>query len=309
VNRFISWFRIIKNSTMPVIKVSSVGCCLLDFVYQGISLRSGPILPYLSKFDGDGGIAPGKLVFTSDLERYAGKDYKSIIRDITSGRKPDSVNIGGPGVVAMIHLAQMAKQEVCSVSFYGAVGNDDSGLILKQMIQKTPLSAKNLSFFPSDTPFTQVLSDPDFDEGHGERSFINNIGAAHQLYDPGADFYTSELLVFGGTALVPGIHNSLSSHLKRAKSEGAFTVVHTVYDFLSQQNAPTKPWKFLDHLDDYPLIDLLMMDREEALRISGKASAEEAMHFFVKAGVGGLVITQGSGPVLYYASGKTYHTT
>jgi sugar/nucleoside kinase (ribokinase family) len=68
-----------------------------------------------------------------------------------------------------------------------------------------------------------VLSDPDYDHGHGERIFINNIGAAWNLYPDDLDdaFFESNMVVFGGTALVPHIHQSLLELLKKAKGKKA----------------------------------------------------------------------------------------
>jgi sugar/nucleoside kinase (ribokinase family) len=61
------------------------------------------------------------------------------------------------------------------------------------------------------TPSTIVLSDPDFDHGHGERVFINSIGAAWSYLPDNLndDFFASDVVVFGGTALVPAIHDNL----------------------------------------------------------------------------------------------------
>ena len=76
------------------------------------------------------------------------------------------------------------------------------------------------------TPSTVVLSDPSYENGHGERMFLNSIGAAWD-YKPDElddDFFNSDIVVFGGTALVPQIHDSMTSLLRKAKSKGCITI-------------------------------------------------------------------------------------
>ncbi len=276
--------------------VSCIGCSLIDYLFNGIDF-SGPVIrPYLSREEGDGGLSPGKLVFTRELERFASKTYSGVLQDITGGRRPDAMNIGGPGIVSMIHLAQMLGPDN-DVRFYGATGNDPASEFLKKRLARTPLSDRYLRSYNSSTPFTYVLSDPDADGGHGERIFINHIGAAAELGFPDPSFFDAPITVFGGTALVPGIHDDLGLLLGHAKRKGAFTVVNTVYDFRNQKENPGKPWPPGNDPSTFQHIDLLIMDLEEALKISGTADAEMALEFFISSGTGGAVITDGTRPV------------
>ena len=141
-----------------------------------------------------------------------------------------------------------------------------------------------------------VFSDPGFDHGRGERCFLNTIGAAGQLLDADLadDFFDADLIVFGGTGLVPPIHDALDHLLARAKAAGAFTVVNTVYDFRNQRRNPDARWPLGSSDDSYRLIDLLIADLEEALRLSGTESLDEAMRFFIDMGVGAVIVTNGS---------------
>ena len=50
------------------IKVSGVGCCLVDRVYNNISFHSNELRDYLSRKPGDGGLVPGNLVFREEFE-------------------------------------------------------------------------------------------------------------------------------------------------------------------------------------------------------------------------------------------------
>jgi sugar/nucleoside kinase (ribokinase family) len=144
-----------------------------------------------------------------------------------------------------------------------------------------------------------VLSDPAYDNGHGERTFINLIGDAGQLApsDLEDDFFTADIITFGGTALTPLIHDNLTELLGKAKQKKACTVVNLVYDYRSSQNAPNKKWNLGKKDDAYPFIDLLVADKDEAVKTSGCTSAAEALQWFLDRGCGAAVITEGARPV------------
>jgi sugar/nucleoside kinase (ribokinase family) len=152
------------------------------------------------------------------------------------------------------------------------------------------------------------LSDPHYDNGHGERIFINTIGAAGELFPDDLDetFFDSDLVAFGGTALVPNIHRALGSLLRQARERKAITVVNTVYDFLSEKQNPEKPWPLGSSLQTYSNIDLLITDREEALRLSGTETVEAALAFFRSTGTGAAIITHGSKDLHYYSNSELF---
>ncbi|HUV01213.1 MAG TPA: hypothetical protein VMW32_09645, partial [Bacteroidales bacterium] len=58
--------------------ISGTGCALADFLYNGISFESNNFRKYLSTRTGDGGLSPGKLVFTEELEKFSGLPYNDI---------------------------------------------------------------------------------------------------------------------------------------------------------------------------------------------------------------------------------------
>lgn len=80
---------------------------------------------------------------------------------------------------------------------------------------------------------TIVLSDPSYADGAGERCFINTIGAAFRFSSEHlpSSFYKSDVVLFGGTALVPTLHDHLDECLSMARKRRALNVVGTVYDF------------------------------------------------------------------------------
>lgn len=288
--------------------IAGTGCCLLDYIYAQVDFTSSVFAAYRSRLAGDGGLLPGKLVFTEDFESFSGRELDPVLHEITSGRPVDVVNVGGPAVVALIHAAQILDASRFQVRFVGAIGEDAEAIELCRQMERTPLGSAGLLIKAGRTPRTVVLSDPAFDQGRGERTFINTIGAAGLLcsqdLDPG--FFQANMVVFGGTALVPQIHDSLDQLLPQAKSAGAFTVVNTVYDFRHQRQDPRGRWPLGGSDRSYSYIDLLIADLEEALRLSGAESLDEALDFFIRQGVGAAIVTNGSRDVALRIGSASY---
>jgi sugar/nucleoside kinase (ribokinase family) len=146
------------------------------------------------------------------------------------------------------------------------------------------------------TPFTYVLSDPSYHGGKGERAFVNNIGVGWD-YTPEVvpdSFYDADILLYGATAIVPGLHTGLGSMLERGRAAGKINVVTTVYDFLNESKDPAGRWPMGSSDESYRCIDLLITDMEEALRLSGAAAQDEAAEFFAAHGAGATIITNGA---------------
>jgi sugar/nucleoside kinase (ribokinase family) len=290
--------------------VSGVGCCLVDLLYNDIDFNCEAVHSCRSANRGDGGLTPGHLVFQEEFEKFAGTDFTSILTRITHGREPDKKNIGGPSIVSLIHASQVLDKNRFEVRFYGRGGKDEAGEYLLSALKKTPVVLKDYQLVSKQTPATVVLSDPNYDNGHGERMFINTIGAAWDCSpnDLDEDFFQSDVVVFGGTALVPGIHDQLTSLLKKAKLAGCITVVNTVFDFRSEKANPGAKWPLGENDESYRFIDLLIADQEEALRLSGKSTASEAIRFFREQQVSSLIITNGSKEVNLFSSGRFFES-
>lgn len=283
-------------------KISGVGCSLVDYLYKPVNFTSDKFRRYVSVNPGDGGLSPGKLVFRDEFEVFSNENYLDVRDEITSGKPPVAINIGGPSVVSLIHASQMLEGLNAELFFYGSKGNDKGGVFIDENLKRTPLKIGNYKISDKYTPFTDVLSDPDYDQGHGERIFINNIGAAWDLYpeDLDDDFFNSDITIFGGTALVPHIHESLFELLQKSKVKNAITIVNTVYDNLNEKKDPNKAWPLGNSIKTYEYVDLLIADMEEALRLSGKDTIEEAMKFFKTAGLSGVIVTHGANPLYYF---------
>ena len=288
--------------------VSGVGCCLVDLLYSGIDFSSAAIRPFLSKSRGDGGLTPGKLVFQEEFEKFCGHPFTEVLNRITDGKPHDKINVGGPSIVSLINLAQLTGKENCEVRFYGRGGNDEIGDYLLSALKKTPVVLKDYKLINNRTPSTVVLSDPSYDNGHGERMFLNSIGAAWEYRpdDLDEDFFNSDIVVFGATALVPLIHDNLTTLLKKAKGRGCKTIVNTVFDFRNEKADPSKRWPLGESDDSYEYIDLLITDQEEAFRLSGEHDPRLAVKFFIDKKVSSLIITNGTKDIIAFSDGRLF---
>jgi len=289
--------------------ISGIGCALVDYVYNGMDFRSDLFLKYSSVQDGDGGLSPGKLVFTEELERFTGKPYPEILDEITKQKNPDMITVGGPSLASLLHAAQLTYADNIEVKFYGLSGNDDTSGTIRKIIDQTPLNSDNyLISNPGETPFTHVLSDPDYDNGHGERTFINSIGAAGEYKPDMIDsrFFDSQITCFGGTALVPKIHDNLTELLRRARQKECVTLVNTVFDFRNEKKNPGKPWPLVKSTDNYDLIDILIMDGIEAVKISGRSTVEDAALYFSSTNLSSFIITNGADSIYAWSGGTLF---
>ncbi len=293
---------------MPKIIVSGAGCCLVDMLYNDISFNSNNVKPYLSIKRGDGGLTPGHLVFREEFEKFCGKPFEEVLSEITGGRKHNKINIGGPSIVSLINIAQLIDKSQCEVHFYGRGGNDEPGNYLLSSLKKTPVVLSDYRLIDKPTPSTVVLSDPGFENGHGERMFINSIAAAWEFGpdDLPDEFFRSDIVVFGGTALVPVIHDNLATLLKKSKANGCKTVVNTVFDFRNEKAAPGNRWPLGESDESYALTDLLIADQEEAFRLSGERDTKAALQFFMNKKAASVVITNGSKNITAWSDGSFF---
>ena len=287
-------------------RIAGAGCCLIDSIYMNVSYEDEAFTRVMSVTKGDGGLIEGGLVFSEDIEVFANRPYKEILSELTKGRTPDVENLGGPAVVALVHASQILQSDSVEVSFYGAVGKDEQANHVHQAIAKTPLKGE-LKVIPNKrTATTDVFDDPTQRDGKGERSFINTVGAAGEYApdDIPAKFYEADIILLGGTALVPRLHDGLHTVLKKAKERGCFTVVGTVYDFRNEKKAPDEQWPLGDK-ESYTHMDLLVTDEEEALRLSGETEVTDAAKRLIGYGVSSLIITRGALDILVYSNGDS----
>ena len=292
--------------------ISGTGCALADYLYTEVRFNSPQFIKYQSRRAGDGGLSPGKLVFTEELEKFSSASYPAILKEISGDQDPNAVNIGGPGLVSLINTSQLLGTFGFEVRFYGGTGCDRTSGLIYELTLQTPLNTSNFKIISSKpTPFTDVFSDPTYHKGQGERTFVNNIGAAWD-YSPGClddDFFSSEIVSFGGTALVPQIHDNLTALLEKAKNKGCITIVNTVFDFRNEKSNPGKPWPLGNTSESLKLIDLLIMDHVESLKISGTETLEQAAQYFIERNIVSFIITDGANDLYSYSGGGLFRKT
>jgi len=311
------------------ITIAGCGCSLADFLYTGVDFSGDAFQSFRSKETGDGGLKPGALVFMSELERFTGCAPDRIVQHLVGNRAPDATNVGGPAVVALVQAAQLlcsglagtlalplppsvppytGGRQRSRVMYCGAMGNDEAARQIRAILEQTPLDSSHYISVDAPTPSTVVLSDPAYDGGHGERCFINTIGASN-TYGPGAlpdEFYQADIALFGATALVPQLHDNLADLVEKAKAAGCVTVVTTVFDFRNEALHPGARWPLGDTARTLKATDLFIADKEEGLRISGCTTIGEAVRWFADAGAAAAVITDGPNPVVYCSDGKVF---
>ena len=293
--------------------VHGTGCGLLDCIYADEDFSSPAYKAAMSKKSGDGGLTPGQLVFSSALEKFMGKSYDEVLDSLNGGKAPETWNLGGPSAVSLAHAAQIlagknAGSEPFAVRYFGAWGSDITRSVLEKKLTSLPFAETRMLVkdFPSSR--VDVLSDPRFDNGSGERTFVYRKGTLDEFYpeDLGDDFFNAGIIAFGGTALAPRLHDSLTELLKRSRKSGALTEVNLVFDFRSETENPGQKWKLGIKDDAYPYIDLLLADQEEALKTSGKDSVEKAAAWFLDSGCGAAVITRGRQPLLFCTGSSSF---
>jgi sugar/nucleoside kinase (ribokinase family) len=288
--------------------ISGAGCCLVDQIYPDVDFSHPTVKKYMSRTKGDGGLHPGRLVFSEQFESYSGIDLQASMEEISRDRSEPILNVGGPSIVALIHAAQLLQKAAAEIRFYGVRGNDKAGDFLQNRLEQTPVKLEQFKIAPGATPSTMVLSDPLYNEGHGERAFINDIGAAWNVGPPDltSGFFDADVVVFGGTALVPNLHDHLSDLLRIAKEKGCLTVVNTVYDFRNELANPGRKWPIGNSDESYNNIDLLITDLEEAIHLSGKEDLVTAAKFFIEKGVSAFLITCGTDNTMVYSDGRLF---
>ncbi|MDR2797084.1 MAG: carbohydrate kinase family protein [Treponema sp.] len=285
--------------------IHGTGCCLIDFLYAPVDFTSSSFKVALSCTEGDRGLIPGRLVFAEDIEEFTATPYPRILTEISGGIPAISCNLGGPSVVSLAHVAQMLHGKSHAVRFFGSRGIDETGVLLEQALARLPFEGYKLLVKEGLTARTDVLSDPRYDKGHGERTFIHLPGTASLVHpeELDASFFDAHIIAFGGTALLPPLHEHLTELLRKARKNDAVTVVNLVYDYRSEREFPGQKWK-LGLLDDaYAAIDLLIADQDEAIKTSGCPTIEAAVAWFLAQGTGAVIVTQGVQPVRF-AAGK-----
>ncbi len=289
-------------------RINCLGCSLVDNLYSPVNFNSSAYERWTHGNTSGIGLITGGLVFGEELERSSGEKYENILKEIIGKNLSAEKNVGGPAIVALINVAQITYENKIKPGFYGARADDENGRYIADKLGCFGIDLSGYVIVEGQTPFTDVLSDPSYNNNNGERSFINYIGAAGNLSGKDLDvsFFNADILIYGGTALTPGLHDDLSLLLEKGKEAACLNFVNTVYDFRNQNRNPDKPWPLVDKDKDYQMIDILIADNEEARRISGMDSKEDAITFFAEKGVHSVIITHGAEDLISYSDGTFF---
>ena len=289
-------------------RINGIGCSLVDNLYSPVNFNSKAYARWSSKDFGRDCIITGGLVFGEDLEKISGESYKTILRELIGEELHPVRNIGGPAIVALINISQILNDKEYCIGFFGARGDDENGRYIKEKVESLRINIDGYDIVKGITPFTDVLSDPHFNDGNGERSFINYIGAAGNIQgqDISDSFFDADYLVYGGTALTPCLHDDLSYLLKKGKEARCLNFINTVYDYRNQKLNPDKNWPLVAPSEDFKLIDLIVTDNVESLRISGQQTKEDAALFFLDRGIKSGIITHGSENIICFSDGNLF---
>ncbi|HCS36109.1 MAG TPA: carbohydrate kinase family protein [Sphaerochaeta sp.] len=287
-------------------KIGALGCCLIDYLYTENQYSHDRFRQLSSITAGDGGLIGGGLVFAEDLEKFAGSPFGKVFESLIDEKAATSSNLGGPAIISLIHVSQLLGSGH-AYHFNGVVGDDDVAKSIRLHVEKTLVEACFITQEQEKSPTTYVLNDNRAANGKGERSFINVIGAANHFDTTHIDdgFYKKDIVVFGGTALVPNLHEQIDIALVKAKAANAMTIVGTIYDFKNQKKNPTGRWPFGKE-NGYSLTDLLVCDAHEALRMSGEEHLMSAASWLMESGVGAFIITHGPLEIIAWSSASSY---
>ncbi|NMB26349.1 MAG: carbohydrate kinase family protein [Firmicutes bacterium] len=285
-------------------RISGVGCCVVDYIYQDIDFTSPGVKRYLCK-DGSNGLMIGEGNLSSHLTTFFGKSEAAIIEDITGGRTPHKV-LGGVSIVTLVSAAQLLfDRDEIDVYYYANIPDNEPGSIIMDTVGKTPLRTDKIQVMEGDSVVTHALCGNDLD-GNPSRTFICapcvHPSTALQLEQLDHDFYASELTVFSAIQWEPEISGVFTEVLKRCKEAGSITIVSTASDPLMR--GKTK-WVLGDSDAVYEYIDILIMNKEEALNYSGTRDLHSAVDYFKSfPSLGGILVTDGLNPTYVYGRGK-----
>jgi sugar/nucleoside kinase (ribokinase family) len=94
--------------------------------------------------------------------------------------------------------------------------------------------------------------------------------------------------------------------LKKGKENNCINIVTTVFDFRNEKKNPGQRWPLGESDESFKFIDLLIVDWDEALKISGKSDFVDASQFFIDMGVKSFIITHGAHEFFVWSNGEFF---
>lgn len=282
--------------------ISGLGCWVVDYIYQDIDFSLSRVSQYISK-DGKNGLVFGEATLMSHLVEYFGKSAETIIRDIGGEKKYK--NLGGVAIITTISAAQLLyNYKDIKVYFYANLANNEAGNFVLQTLKQTPVYTDYIYIMEGDNVVTHAFCGKD-EHGETSRTFICapsvHPSTALKLEQLDDNFYNSDINVFSCIQWEPEISKNFSRVLKKSKENGSITIVGTANDPLMRGR---ERWILGDSDEAYEYIDILIMDKAEALYYSGTNDLSSAISFFKSFPIQGILITDGTNPTYVYGNGN-----
>jgi sugar/nucleoside kinase (ribokinase family) len=165
----------------------------------------------------------------------------------------------------------------------GKVGDDDFGRLMLRRMNESGVDTAHVSVDPAlKTGMGIALCPP------GDRAILTYLGTINVLTPADVNdelLASTRHLHHGSYFLHTGLRPGIAGIFRRAKALGLTTSLDTNWD-------PENRWEGLDEL--LPLTDVFMPNDEEALRISRKATLEDAGAYFMDKGVRIVTLKAGS---------------
>ncbi|WP_210481528.1 carbohydrate kinase family protein [Naasia sp. SYSU D00948] len=191
------------------------------------------------------------------------------------------LTVAGTAAATAVNLAKLGV----SVDTVGVVGDDALGEFMSRTMTSAGVGCDRLRVSPTHpTSATMLPIRPD-----GSRPALHVIGSnaaltADDVPDEALDGV--EVLHLGGSCLLPGIDGAPSADLLRRAKERGITVT---MDFIPT-GAASDPDALLPC---FPYVDYVLPSLEDALSFAGASTRQEAIDFYLDAGVSTVIITMG----------------
>lgn len=195
------------------------------------------------------------------------------------------LTVAGTAAATAVDLARLGVP----VATVGAVGDDALGVFLRSTMADEGVDVTGLAVRPERPTSATMLPI----RRDGSRPALHVIGSNAAIAPEdlaSIDLSDVAVLHLGGTCLLPGVDGAPSvGLLRRARDAG----VATTMDFIPTGGAGDRDAV----LPCLPFVDYLFPSEEDALSFAGASSIDEAIAFYLDAGVSTLVITRGAAGV------------
>jgi ribokinase len=182
-------------------------------------------------------------------------------------------DLGGKGANQAVVIARCGQK----VRLVAAIGNDNHGAAIRRNLETEGVETDGLQAWPGPTDRCIVYVDR-----HGENTIVSLIEAALN-FDPIAQTGFAQRIAYGDWVLLQGnLRPSVArACLALAREKGATTALNA---------SPTYP---IDQYD-WGLVDLLVVNRTEAIQLGCHREPLEAARALCSAGAGAVILTLGA---------------